>query len=196
MIKTLLIDYAGVLTPTGNNMVFAKKYATTYGMDEKNLFDLSYTNWGETATNKQKSEIFWKQMSDKLKTDPFLLQKQVIETYPLDDRLISFLWKIKARYTLVMLSNQIESWIEEVLKTNNLNGLFDHTANSYETGYRKPSKEIFDYALKISNTSPLEALFLDDDLKNVDAAKKLGINALLYKNFADFKSRFSELIKS
>jgi len=55
---------------------------------------------------------------------------------------------------------------------------FDHLVESAVVGIRKPSPEIFKYALKILGCLPEEVVFLDDIGSNLKAAGKLGIRCI------------------
>ena len=45
----------------------------------------------------------------------------------------------------------------------------------------KPNKEFYIHILEKFNIQPNELLFIDDNLKNIEGAKKLGINTILVK---------------
>jgi len=47
MIKTVLFDYAGVITPTKNNYAFALKYGKRFELTPGELMKLTYENWDE-----------------------------------------------------------------------------------------------------------------------------------------------------
>ena len=64
---------------------------------------------------------------------------------------------------------------------------------SHELGLRKPDPAIYRAALKLSGTKPEETVFVDDLKANVDAARKLGMNAILFKNAEDLRRRFEAL---
>ena len=55
--------------------------------------------------------------------------------------------------------------------------LFDHVFLSFEVGYAKPHRDIFDHLLNTVPDNPGDILFLDDTAENVEAAVKLGIRA-------------------
>lgn len=196
MIKAILVDYAGVLTPTQDNSAFSQKYSPYYGLPAKELMDIFYENWAEAATGKIEAKNFWERIAEKLKVDPDLLKKQVIDTYPLDQQLITFLQQKTAKYNFVMASNQIEDWIYTVLANSNLKNLFQQTANSYQCGFRKPDIRFFQAALKLAQSKAEETLFIDDRLQNVEAASQLGIQSIKYKNFPTFKKEFNLLLKN
>jgi glucose-1-phosphatase len=56
---------------------------------------------------------------------------------------------------------------------------FDQTYLSHRIGYLKPAAEAYQAALKGMRLSPSQVLFLDDGLRNVEAAKKIGMHAHL-----------------
>ncbi len=58
---------------------------------------------------------------------------------------------------------------------------------------RKPYPEIYQYTLEKYNISPSEAVFIDDNFKNVEAARALGIHAIHFHNPEQLKSSLLEL---
>lgn len=99
---------------------------------------------------------------------------------------------LKGNYPLAVLSNITEPHKEHVLKNYPLKELFDYLFFSCDVGMRKPEKEIFYFALDKMSLRPNEALFIDDYKGNVNAAKDIGINALLFNKTPELKSRLSE----
>ena len=196
MIKTLLFDYAGVITPTRNNYVFVEKYHKKYKLKPRELMKITYENWEQTADGKLESKLFWNNIAHKLQTTPPTIRRQILSTYPIDKRLIQLLTKLKEKYTLVLVSNQIRDWLEEVIEQNNLREIFDYTVNSYQVGFRKPNSKIFKHALSITGSKPEEAIFIDDAQINITAANKLGINTILFTDYRNFKQELNFLLKN
>jgi putative hydrolase of the HAD superfamily len=64
-------------------------------------------------------------------------------------------------------------------------GIFDHCFFSSEIGYSKEEPEFFTRVLTALAVSPGEARFWDDDMKNVEAAKSVGIDARFYTGIED-----------
>jgi putative hydrolase of the HAD superfamily len=63
--------------------------------------------------------------------------------------------------------------------------LFDSTFPSYVTGYMKPQREAYDYALRELRVPPHDVYFFDDLASNVVAAREVGINAFRVLGFED-----------
>ncbi len=194
MIKTVLFDYAGVITPTKNNFDFALKYSKRFGLAPEELMKLTYENWDEAATGGLESSVFWRQIAGKLKIKPDELIGLLIETFPIDERVVDIIRKTKENHATVLFSNQEKAWLEKVIDDNDLRGIFTYFVNSYNVGARKPDPEIFLEALKISGSLPEETLLVDDSLENVEAAKKLGINAIQFENFNQFLEEYKKYI--
>lgn len=194
MIKTILFDYAGVLTPVINNFDFAQKYSTRFGLPPNQIMKITYENWAETALGKQDCITFWGKIAKKLGVDPNELRNLVTETYPLDRKMIEIVKSAKNNYTTVLFSNQIKDWIEEVLDKNSINDIFDQIINSYIVGARKPDMKIFLEALNRTSSRPEDVLFIDDSSENINAAKEIGINTIQFENFAQFLSEYKMFI--
>lgn len=194
MIKTILFDYAGVITPTKNNYPFALKYSERFGLTPDEIMKITYEGWGDAAIGKTKSSDFWQGLASKLGIDAEELISLIIETFPLDKRMIKIIENAKGKYTTVLFSNQVEDWLEKVIKDNNFKNIFNYFVNSYMVGARKPDKKIFKEALKITGSKPEETLLIDDSLENVEAAKNMGINAILFENYDQFLKEYKNFI--
>lgn len=194
MIKTVLFDYAGVITPTKNNYIFAFENSKRFGLSPKELMQMTYENWDETVVGKQKCSVFWGQIADKLNIEPDELKKLVIDTFPIDKRMVDVIKKTKENYTTVLFSNQIKDWLEKVIEDNKLKDLFNYLVNSYNVGAKKPDQKIFLEALRRTSSKPEEVLFIDDALENIEAAKQMGINAIQFDNFEQFLTQYKKCV--
>lgn len=79
-----------------------------------------------------------------------------------------------------LLTNSPKS-IHRVLDVIRADSLFDGIVISSEISLAKPGHEIFEHALKTFGLKGEESLFLDDNMKNVWAARECGIQAARYK---------------
>ncbi len=194
MIKTILFDYAGVITPAKNNYSFAVKNSKRFGLSPDEIMKISYDGWADAAIGKTNSKYFWEKFASKLNIQVSELISLIIETFPVDSRMINLIKEAKKKYTTVLFSNQVEEWLEKVIEDNKYKDIFSYFINSYTVGARKPDKKIFEEALKITHSKPEETLLIDDTLENVEAAKKMGINAILFDNYDQFLNEYKRFV--
>ena len=68
---------------------------------------------------------------------------------------------------------------------------------SIDVGARKPDPVIFQYLLRQLNVSAADAVFMDDQLKNVDSAAELGFTTIIFDAGDTIVSNFRhELVRS
>lgn len=100
--------------------------------------------------------------------------------------------KLKGRYKLAILSNTMEEHNEINRKRGLFDG-FDVVLLSNEAGMRKPEKEFFEAAAKKLNLSFGELLFVDDDIRWVEAARNYGLGAILFESAGQLEKEFENL---
>lgn len=101
--------------------------------------------------------------------------------YSIDTELMNFYREFFPDAKLALATNAT-SGLHDELRAASLENSFDFIFNSSAMGVAKPKKQFF-YAMLISmGIKSSEALFIDDSLTNVMAAKELGIQSLHFDN--------------
>lgn len=98
------------------------------------------------------------------------------------------LLRLKESYNTYILSNTNSmhiQWVHSDLKrTHDIvdfeDRFFKKVYYSHEIRMRKPDLEIYDYVLNDAQLDPAKTLFIDDNKDNVEAAKSIGIQAVLH----------------
>ncbi len=87
---------------------------------------------------------------------------------------------LKRDYMLILLSNTNELHIDWIKKNisfyNTFESCFDAFYLSHEIHLRKPNADIFEFVLNQHQLKAEETIFIDDTIKNTDAASQLGIH--------------------
>ena len=78
-------------------------------------------------------------------------------------------------YKLALLSDHYKEWIEFIKEHHEIEELFETIIFSYEIGSTKLEEKSFHKALLEANFEPKQTLFIDDSLKNITIAQKVGI---------------------
>lgn len=178
-----IFDMGGVVTSTFkmNSMYEILK------MDE-NQFKEFYKKSGVNTYNQlQKGEItvaqFWENFNKQIQFTSFPQVKQDLfrlcfnpQINPITVKLIN---KLKKNNRVVCGTNTLESHWENHMERGDYS-YFHKTYPSNKMGVIKPDVDFFNTILKAEGYLPHEAFFTDDRIENVEAAKKAGLNAVLF----------------
>lgn len=95
------------------------------------------------------------------------------------------------RYEVALLSNV--SRIDYLKKVRKFSSIFHpYIFLSFKLGYGKPSRKVFHLALKKLNFKPEEVIFVDDRIKHIKSAERIGIIGI---HFSSFKKLIKDLRK-
>jgi putative hydrolase of the HAD superfamily len=94
---------------------------------------------------------------------------------------LEFLQILSQKYKLYLLSNTDSIHIERFQHRAGISfyrdfyQCFEKVYFSFELGMRKPEATIFEFVIKEHNLLPKNTLFVDDNLENIETAKKLDL---------------------
>ena len=93
--------------------------------------------------------------------------------------------EVRPHYQLGVFSNTNECHWPRMMDEMQLAGCFDHYFASFNIGLMKPDKPAFEYVIQQMGVLPQEILFLDDTMKNIEAAQACGMQAVQVKGAAN-----------
>ena len=99
----------------------------------------------------------------------------------IDPGVLDLIRDLHGRYKLAVLSNsppRLSKWLADW----GILDLFDVVVCSGDEGLVKPDPAIFELALTRLGVAPSEAVFIDDTLGHVQAARDLGIHGIHFRN--------------
>lgn len=98
---------------------------------------------------------------------------------------VAILPQLREKYQLYLLSNTNEIHLQEFQRRYEawkpgelFDDLFDAAYYSHRIGHRKPNASAFEYVLQKHELIPAETIFIDDSIKNIEAAQQLGIQTI------------------
>jgi putative hydrolase of the HAD superfamily len=100
---------------------------------------------------------------------------------------------LSRKYRLWIISNTNRMHFDYIRAHYTFLACFHGLILSYEVGAAKPDAAIFKLALERAGVKPDEALFVDDQLANVEAAREIGIHAIQFFDSAQLLNEFREL---
>ncbi len=99
---------------------------------------------------------------------------------------LNFLDQLRDRYKVFLLSNtnyiHLVSFYEiyhQKERKKSFEQYFNKTFYSFEIGLRKPDLDCYEWVLNDLQTEPQKTMFIDDSLKNIQGAKKAGLQTIL-----------------
>lgn len=204
-IKNLLFDFGGVI-------VNIKKENAI-----KRFKEIGLSNIEDYLNEFRQEGIFLEYEEGKLNSHEFyaefrrLAGKADITDEEIDSAWIAFmdgipeyklklLKELRKKYKVYLLSNTNPSIINWACSRSfspegePITAFFDKCYLSFEIGFAKPDKEIYEYVIKDSGMNPKETLFFDDGEANIKVAQKLGFQTHLTDQNEDLKKVIDQIV--
>jgi HAD superfamily hydrolase (TIGR01509 family) len=109
------------------------------------------------------------------------LEDEYLQRHKLTEGLIEFIDAINSRGGEVWcLSNDLSEWAKKLRNRFKLGRYIRGFIISGDVGFRKPDPAIFQHLLKRIKVNAVDAVFVDDNLKNLDTANDLGFKTILF----------------
>lgn len=117
-------------------------------------------------------------LADHLSEDYVYWSPRIVRLVPGTMELLDYL---KPKYHLHLITNGFQEVQHTKLSGSGLEPYFETLTVSEEVGVKKPNPEIFLYALRKANASPVESLMIGDEMAvDIDGARAAGIDQIFY----------------
>jgi putative hydrolase of the HAD superfamily len=191
VVKVLIFDFGGVLGPDSDDWNGSfKKVLTQTGLTFEEIQRAFNFHWPRLKFGQEDTLNFWNDVVriSKNKITPDLLEKVYFSGMTINRRILNLAKKYKNKgLKLVILSNEAKNWMDEKVERFQLKGIFSKIYCSADLGISKPNREIIEYLLKDLKIKPNEAVFVDNQQSDVEAAQSLGIKSILFENSKQLK---------
>lgn len=191
-IKGIIFDLGGVLVETFEKE-FLECASKQLKVSKNKLATIIQQEEPALQRGKITSIEFWHRVCGKLGIEYLsdkVLQTLWIKPYKkhakINNEMLKFVKKIRNNYKLAVLSNTIKDH-SQINRKRNLFDYFDKVLLSDKVRLRKPEKEFFNEASKRLGIPFKNLIFIDDETRWVKAAKKHGLNAILFKTVDQLK---------
>lgn len=200
MIKNIILDIGNVLVyfrwqELMNELGFSKE--ETERLRDNMICSKEWSEWDRGAISETEVEdIFKKRNPDlKEKLQRFFEHKgEIVEQFTYTQQWIKD-FKEKG-YKVYLLSN----YPDELFKLHGKEvftflPLVDGRVVSADVKMIKPDRAIYEYLLQKYALNKQECVFIDDNIHNVEAASKAGIQSILFKNYEQATGELKELLR-
>jgi putative hydrolase of the HAD superfamily len=181
--KVLLIDADGVLLKSGE--LFSNRFATEYGIAPELVSEFFRGPFSDCQSGKKdmREELpsYLEKWGWQSGVDEFLSYWFEVDTI-FDESVVDAVRKIKETGVKCYLASNNEKYrAEDLWNQIEKKELLDGHYYSWELKTKKDDPLFFQQIIDSLGVLPDEVCFIDDDLKNVEAAASIGITAYLYK---------------
>lgn len=107
-----------------------------------------------------------------------------------------WIWDLQSRgYRVFCLSNMSHKAKRECPDSMDFLPMLDGYVLSCDVNLIKPEKEIFDVLFERYALIPSECVFIDDLQRNINAAKKIGMEGIVFEGYEQAKTKLDELLR-
>jgi epoxide hydrolase-like predicted phosphatase len=197
VIRAVYFDMGGVLLRSESE-AGRRKWEHRLGLAEGELARVVFENRASdlAIVGQADAEAVWAEAGRELALDSPTLAELRADFFAgdaFDVDLLAFIRALRPKYKTGLISN---AWPDVRVSTQlHLNAtVFDLLLFSGEEGVAKPDPEIYHRALARLGVTPAAAVFVDDVLVNVEAARAVGMAGIQFRNPAQVRAELEALI--
>lgn len=204
MIKDIVFDFGGVLVEIDTEK--AKRTFAKIGIAEPERYLNSYKQEGAFYALENgdiTAEEFIKELAPLCGRE--ITYQEAYEAWMsfvvrVNIEYLDTLQSLRPRYRLSVLSNTnpfLQGWARSsnfTAEGKRLDDYFEKLFLSYKMNCSKPGEEIYRKMLLEGGMKAEETLFIDDGEKNIEAARRLGINVLKVNNGEDWRPELEKYL--
>lgn len=199
MFKAIIFDFGGVIL-SHPKAVIPEIVARIYNISletavkEYAIYRVDYY-LGKLPTDKLIASLSLAFKNNKsVKEIKKLWLKNYADLAKADQEVLDIIKNLHKNYKVYLLSNTTEMSHLHNSKTG-IYDYFDDVFMSYRLGMKKPNPEIYKHVISSIGLKPEECIFVDDDEKNLETAKQIGIVIILFNVLVDPPSKLEEELR-
>lgn len=180
-IRAVFFDLGGVILRTEQTeprTALAEGQGLTYAEIEKLVFETDSSRQASLGLISEAQH--WHNVADSLNLSDDRIEYLRTEFFAgdrLDLNLLALMRTLRPAIRVGLISN---AWtgLRDWITAHKFADVFDDMLISAEIGFAKPDARIYQAAMHNLQVLPNESVFLDDTLRNVEAAQKIGMHAI------------------
>lgn len=182
--QAIVFDFGGVLTTEPNREAVVNFLCTSLNLSAQEFERVNQQKRQMVKEGKTDQE-FWLQYAKERK---IALPKNWIQDFNkvmknaigINSKMYDLVYQLKQRGISVALLSNIDDRLAKLIRSFGLYEPFDPCLLSCEIGLEKPDPKIYEMLLQEMGLPAKEIVFIDDKLENIEAAKQVGFDAVLF----------------
>ena len=189
MIKAVIFDFGRVISAQ-KPMALFRRYEQELGLAPGVLNRVMYGSegWNEVLVGRKDLNEYWLEIGPALglhtREEIGAFRQRYLADEEINKDVLSLINRLHGRYKLAVLSNAppgLTRWLADW----DILHLFDVVICSGDVGFVKPDPAIYELTLARLGVEPQEAVFIDDSLGHIEAARALGLHGIHFTTASD-----------
>ena len=198
MITAIIFDFGRVISAQKPLSLF-RGYEDELGLEPGTINSIMFDSeaWQDALVGRKTVEEFWHEIGPELglnsvdEVDAFRHRYRADEE--INQGVLDLIHRLHGNYKLAVLSNSPPGLSKWLADWNMLN-FFKVVFCSGDEGMAKPDPEAFELTLERLGLKPNEAVFIDDTREHVEAARKLGLQGILFTTAEELEKELDLLL--
>ncbi len=192
MIKTIIFDNGGVLVedfwPKFEENL-KDKYQQVPGNNLAKIFEYSR----QTTTGQRSFETLIEEIRKLTKDDEDFYD--LYHPKAVRPEVIAYAKEVGQDFELALLTNELSNFDRDNKLWQLERSFGQNIFQSSKIGLSKPDPKIYQYVLEKLQRKPKEVIFIDDKERNLEGARKVGLNTLQFMSLDQLKKDLPKLVK-
>jgi epoxide hydrolase-like predicted phosphatase len=200
MIRAIIFDFGRVISAQKPPSLF-RRYEEDLGLKPDTINSIMFDShaWQDALMGRKSEEEFWYAIGPELglssprEIDAF--RRRYRDDEAINPGVVHLMRQLKGRYKLAVLSNSppnLAQWLVDW----GIHDMFDAIFCSGDEGLVKPDPAAFRVVLERLEVGPEEAIFIDDTMDHVMAARMLGLKGILFTTPEALAEQLDDLLPS
>ena len=200
-IKAIIFDWGGVCCNEGEPFA-SEALQKTLSLNPEQIAEKARNIYDGYYTGKYNSDSFWREimhffkLKENLEINPCSLSEAYLNSYGIYPDIMGVILKLRKKYKLGLLSNLTPEMRNKIKKKHDLEKYFDAEVFSCDADVAamKPDLKPYEVISKKLGVPAQNCLFIDNSLKNIDAARRIGMKTILFLSKEKFLKDIANLL--
>lgn len=194
--EAIVFDFGGVMTGKPNREAVVEFLCKSFDFSPQEFEVVNQEKRKAVKAGKRDQDFWFEYARQKNITLPEGWEDSfnhvVKNSIGVNHEMYDFVLELKEKGMPVALLSNIDTHLARIIREFNLYAPFDPCLLSCEIGLEKPDPKIYEFLLKEMQLPAANIIFVDDRIKNVEAAQKLGFDAILFTSQEQFQKELKK----
>lgn len=194
--SAVVFDFGGVMTFTPDRKTIVQSLCSSFHLSGEELKQVNRVK-RQALKAGITDEEFWYAYAIEKEVD---LPDEWPSTFPsvlknaigVNPRMFQLVDQLKAHKVPVALLSNIDERLAKWVREFGFYDPFEPCLLSYEIEIEKPDPKAYEFLIQKLGIPPAKVVFIDDQLKNIQAAEAFGLDAIQFESFEQIKEQLVE----